>query len=125
MQISPYSLEFIEECRARLTELKQQLINNLKEVATFDQVSGKWDAKSTDADQGAVEDVADEADDSSELIGHDAEAQDFIGQLDDVEIALNKIAEGTYGWDEGSQEYISEDRLKAYPAAQRVVDESR
>ncbi len=76
--------------------------------------------------QKELEDIAstdsiDDAEDMAELaVDNDRDRsvlERLQQELKDVEDALKKIAEGTYGFDEKTGEPILKERLEAYPAA--------
>lgn len=73
----------------------------------------------------AAEDEIDDVEDLAELkMDNDrdhAALQALEQELKDVEDALKKIAEGTYGFDEKTGEAIPKARLEAYPAARTVA----
>ena len=52
-------------------------------------------------------------------------AQDLRGELAAVERAEARLAAGTYGLSVESGEPIPDDRLEAFPTAERTVDEQR
>jgi len=73
----------------------------------------------------AAEDEIDDVEDMAELAIENNRDQEVLKrlkqELQDVEDALKKIAEGTYGFDEKTGEPISKERLEAYPAARTAV----
>jgi DnaK suppressor protein len=73
----------------------------------------------------AAEDEIDDVEDLAELkVDNDrdhAALQALKQELKDVEDALKKIAEGTYGFDEKTGEPIPKARLEAYPAARTAA----
>ena len=52
-------------------------------------------------------------------------AEDLRRQLEAVERAEARLADGTYGLSVESGEPIPDERLEAYPAAERTVDEEQ
>ena len=79
--------------------------------------------------QKELEDIAstdsiDDAEDMAELaVDNDRDRsvlERLQQELKDVEDALKKIAEGTYGFDEKTGEPIPKERLEAYPAARKA-----
>ena len=52
-------------------------------------------------------------------------AEDLARQLDAVERAEGRLADGTYGLSIESGEPIPDDRLEAFPTAERTIDEQR
>jgi len=73
----------------------------------------------------AAEDEIDDMEDMAELVVDNDRDQGVLKtlkqELQDVEDALKRIAEGTYGFDEKTGEPISKARLEAYPAARTVA----
>jgi len=72
---------------------------------------------------------ADEAEDEDEAVDEvvnyeetAARVADAVKSLNEVNVALEKIATGRYGVCEGGGELIPEDRLRAYPAAAACID---
>jgi DnaK suppressor protein len=69
----------------------------------------------------AAEDEINDVEDMAELAIDNDRDQSVLKtlkqELQDVEDALKKIAEGTYGFDEKTGEPIAKERLEAYPAA--------
>lgn len=80
---------------------------------------------SQELDTIAAEDAIDDAEDMAELeVDNDrdnAVLARLKQELADVEAALKKVAEGTYGFDEKTGEPIPKERLEAYPAARTVA----
>ncbi len=114
---SPYTPEFIQERKANLEAQKQAAESELAEVANYDDSSGAYIAKQPDLEQGAVEDVADNGTESEIWQTHQARVADLERTLSEVTIALDKIANDTYGICEANGDWIEENRLAAYPAA--------
>ena len=111
--------EFVEEQRGRLEELRAEL---------------------TRLARGLEEDQRDRAEDEEDFTEHDSgdmsqqmftrEMDATIGEqagrrLEDVERALAKIEEGTYGLSDESGEPIARGRLEAAPEAIRTVKEQQ
>ncbi len=73
----------------------------------------------------AAEDDIDDVADMAELaVDNDRDRgvlQTLRQELHDVEEALKKIVEGTYGFDEKTGEPILKERLEAYPAARTAA----
>ncbi|HHD77944.1 MAG TPA: conjugal transfer protein TraR [Campylobacteraceae bacterium] len=73
----------------------------------------------------AAEDEIDDVEDMAELkVDNDrdhAVLDALKSELKDVEDALKKIAEGSYGFDEKTGKPIPRERLMAYPAARTAV----
>ena len=73
-------------------------------------------------------DAMQERGDDASLLGAHEEAEDEVafvrGELDQVDRALARIADGTYGLSEVSGRPIPLDRLDALPTATTLVDEA-
>ena len=112
-----YSDEFIEEQKANLINQKTDLEGELAKISRWDESSGTYIALRPEYDA----DSTDEADQDSEEteVGetNTAITSNLEMTLADVNLALGKIEEGKYGLCEETGEWISEERLKAYPAA--------
>lgn len=96
---------------------RAQLLSSLGDLATKDPITGIYTA---DLDKDEVTPEADESDlgDRNEEYEESAALTDTLSaRLKDVEDALAKIENGTYGICEVSGEPIEEDRLMANPAA--------
>lgn len=101
--MSSISKTLIEECRAKLISTKEEILNRVQEVRKdlyFEDKGG------------------DEADQTSRILNekeiltlHDRLRQ----QLYEIEQALGRIENGTFGICEETEEYIEADRLKAIP----------
>ena len=96
--------------RASLEEERAQLKHQLAELNSD---SGGMDFDENFADSGQVGAQQGEA---------LTLARSLHDQLDDVERALRKIDEGTYGRCENCGKEISEPRLEAMPAARHCID---
>lgn len=119
---SPYSPEFIAHQQQILLAEKDRLEQELSKVAVYDEEEGKYIAKFQEFHPGETEDE-DEAVDEEKKYGENvAVSSDLIDLLTDVKQALQKIAEGKYGSCKNCDQYIPEDRLKAYPAAATCLE---
>ena len=111
--------EFVQKQKQRLEELREEL----RGIA-----------------EGMEEDMQDRADDEGDFTEHDSGdmsqslftreldatvEQQVERRLDNVERALQKIEEGTYGLSDDSGEPIPRGRLEAVPEAIRTVDEQQ
>jgi DnaK suppressor protein len=81
------------------------------------------------ADTQALDASAGEAEDRGDLSELDADnaidqglLEDLRAQLEEVNAALKRIAEGTYGICEETGKPIPVERLEAYPAARTLAD---
>lgn len=99
------SQEFIEEMKSKLLAEKTRLENDLAGLSEHTEVGD-------DSDENATEVQLDEVNQNlTERMSDD---------LDKINIALQKIEDGSYGVDaDGNQ--ISEDRLRAIPWADKAI----
>ncbi|MCV6608878.1 MAG: RNA polymerase-binding protein DksA [Campylobacterales bacterium] len=102
----------IERFEKILNEQKQQIIKNLKETAE--------EFKSLNASE--ANDEADQASISADTLIDSAISQQQSGELKDIEEALNRMANGTYGICDMCTENIDMERLKVKPHAKFCID---
>jgi RNA polymerase-binding transcription factor DksA len=80
----------------------------------------------SEADEvGDIADVTDPADQGSELFEREKDLailEQLEGDLAEIEAALQRLDEGTYGIDEVTGQPIARERLEAYPTARTNVD---
>ena len=120
--------ETLEHFKKRLEEEKKLVEQELGNLGVRDEhTPGGWDATPGDIDDTATE--PDElADRIEELEGNEGEINEISAQKKNIERALAKIEEGTYGVCEISGEAIEKDRLEANPSARtckaHIDDES-
>ncbi|OGB74072.1 hypothetical protein A2V68_02480 [candidate division Kazan bacterium RBG_13_50_9] len=119
---SPYSPSFVERQKDRLLEEKARLEQDLAKVATYDKDEGTYMPRFEEVNPGESEDNEEAADEAVSYEDNAAQTQDLVRSLDEVNLALKKIEGGTYGTCEDSGEWISEERLRAYPAARTSID---
>lgn len=112
-----YGEEFIAARKQALLEQKSGLEADLGKIAEFDEASGQYMPLQPDYDAGSVEDQIDDSVEAQSLQERAARVSDMSQSLDEVNLALTKINQGTYGRCEATGEWIDEDRLVAYPAA--------
>ena len=107
----------LEHFKKRLTEEFKLVEQELKSLGVADEhAPGGWDATPGDIDDTATE--PDElADRIEELEGNEQEIKEIGEQKKNIERALAKLEEGTYGVCEISGHPIEEDRLEANPSA--------
>jgi len=112
--------KLIEELRAALERNKEEIEKNLKTFAQKDKkLKGDWDTKFPKWGEGgsggaALESGADQVEQYGNLLPVEYNLET---QLKDINLALDKIAKGTYGKCEKCGKEIDEERLKAHPAA--------
>ncbi|MBI2641996.1 MAG: TraR/DksA C4-type zinc finger protein [Candidatus Wildermuthbacteria bacterium] len=105
----------MEEFKKLLLEKKQNLEKELSQFATKDpKLKGDWDSKYPRIPEAGLEGAAGEVEEYSTSlpIEHNLELQ-----LQDVDLALQKIEKGTYGKCENCSIEISKERLQALPEA--------
>ena len=107
----------LEQFKKRLVEELKLVDQELASLGVADEhAPGGWDATPGDIDDTATE--PDEiADRIEELEGNEGEIKEISAQKRNVERALAKIEEGTYGICEVSGHPIETDRLEANPSA--------
>ena len=116
--------EFIKEIREKLVEEKKKIEKELKTVSKNDK-SGRFpgDAEATFPEYGdSLEENTDEVITYQENLSASSNLENYVG---DVEKAIEKIDQGTYGVCEKCNIEISEDRIKAFPAARICIDCSK
>src|SRR6202046_4026220 len=110
------SEEFIAQQRTRLEALRQQLLggeeNTIANQRSDEQEHGDEAEEFEDEAQGMAQDEVNQA-------LHDVNDR----RIDDIERALQKIAEGTYGYSDASGDPIPKARLEAVPEAIFTVAE--
>jgi DnaK suppressor protein len=115
MQVRHLSEEFIKQAKEKLLEKQQELTKELDLLKSED----PYLADDHD-DNGEVLDEAMTEDMVKETI--DIQMVDINKSLDQVEKALEKIEEGTYGICEETGEPIDKARLEVYPEATTGID---
>ena len=110
------SEEFIAQQRTRLEALRQQLLggeeNTIANQRSDEQEHGDEAEEFEDEAQGMAQDEVNQA-------LHDVNDR----RIHDIERALQKIAEGTYGFSDASGDPIPKARLEAVPEAIFTVAE--
>jgi len=119
---SPYSQEFIDSQKQKLLTDLEKLKKELSDVATFDEDSGKYMPKFEEFNPGDSEDKEEAADETTNYEENISITRDLVKSLTETKAALNSIEEGKYGYCEDEEKYLSEERLKAYPAAAVCLD---
>lgn len=117
-QSAGLSREFIEQQRQRLLALRRQLLDaeqdTLAQERTFRQQHGDEAEEVEDAAQDMAQREVDQA-------LHDTDDQ----RISDIERALQKIADGSYGRSDFSGKPIPKARLETTPEAILTVQEER
>jgi DnaK suppressor protein len=109
---------FLDRQRHRLTELRKQVLG-VRQGQEGEQASANADVN------GQAREFEDDAQKLTtlELQGNLAAADDE--RLSNIERALQKIADGTYGLSEGNGTAIPVDRLEASPESLYTLDEQK
>jgi DnaK suppressor protein len=108
--------DFIEEQRARLEELRAQIAQTQRDAAE--------ETRQLREDQRDV--PGDIVDDAASLTLQEAEVSLQVqeqSRLAEIDRALQKIADGTYGRSDASGEPIPRARLEAKPEAVHTIEE--
>lgn len=110
------SSSFVERQRKRLEARREQLLRDSREAKAEDRtLSRRQGAEVQDSgDEGALEAQRDVAD----VLG----AEDEL-RLNEIDRALEKIAQGSYGLSDDSGERIALERLEAIPEARYTFEE--
>ena len=120
---SHFSAEFLNDRKTDLLRQKQDLEASLHQIARFDDDSGSWVALQPEYDSGTTEDSGDSGSESEQLQNNQAQVADLEKTLNEVDYALGKFADGTYGKCETTGDWMEADRLVAYPAARTCADD--
>jgi DnaK suppressor protein len=106
----------IDHFKKKLEEEKKLVEKELGELGWKNPQTGEWDTDTTDVDASATE--RDElADRQEEYEERSEELAPLEARYKDINDAIQKIEEGTYGKCEKCGEPIEEDRLEVNPAA--------
>jgi RNA polymerase-binding transcription factor DksA len=112
--------KLIDELKENLELQKITVIKELKSFATEDpNLKHNWDAKYPNREDSDKDEKADDAQeyDNALALEHTLELK-----LKDVNMALEKIANGTYGICENCGKKISEERLQVCPEAKTCLN---
>lgn len=112
------SAEFIAQQRTRLEALRRELLGGEKNTFANERTA-----------QEQRGDEAEESEDDAQSMAQD-EVNQALHDVNDrrignIERALQKIAEGTYGLSDASGDPIPQDRLEATPEAIFTIEEQR
>lgn len=103
--MSTLTEELIKECKQKLLETKMEILNRVRENAA--NLISTTSEKGGDETDVAVRNLAEnEAVATQERLGF---------QLKEIELALSRIEQGTYGICEETEEPIEAERLRAIP----------
>jgi len=117
--------KLLKELEEKLKKQKKEIEEQLSKFAKKDaDLEGDWDTKYPKMARGtagsnALEEAADEVEEYSNMlpVEHSLELR-----LKDVDLALEKIKNGKYGFCENCKKKMDENRLKAYPEARLCLD---
>lgn len=113
--------EQIDQLQSRLEEERAKLVEELNSLGAPDPTNPQdWNPIDSDALGTRDPDLNSRADHFEEMDTNSAISEDLEGRLRNVDQALAKIAEGTYGLTEEGEE-IPLERLQANPAATTLV----
>jgi RNA polymerase-binding transcription factor DksA len=105
-----------------LTE-KERLIGELKTLGRINPDNPlDWEATAGEQEENNTSDKNDFADSIEEFEENTAILKELETELVEVNAALKRIGEGTYGICEKTGKEISKERLEAYPAARTIVE---
>jgi DnaK suppressor protein len=110
--------QFVEQQRERLLGLRDELLRIREGMAADEKDLGETEGDTTLDSGDLSQDMFTREMDAS--IGEQAERR-----LGEIDRALQKIEEGTYGLSDESGEPIPRGRLEAVPEAARTVDEQQ
>lgn len=116
-----YNQSFIEEQKQKLLEDKARIEKELIPIAIYDEEEGKYIPKFEEFNPDSSEDDTEAADEEVNYGENVALAKDLVKSLEEVKTALQNIEENKYGYCSNCDEHISEERLKAYPAAMTCI----
>jgi len=116
MQERHLSEEFIKQSKERLLKKQQELQEEIDLLKSEDPYL------TLERDIGNADPVDEAMDEDLVKENIDVKIKDIESHLDQVEKALGKIEEGTYGISEETGEPIDMARLEAYPEATTDID---
>lgn len=119
---SHYSDSFLADRKADLLRQKQELETELHRIARFDEAAGGWVALQPEFSPDSSEDSGEMSEESETQQTNRARVTELETTQVEVDAALGKLADGTYGKCETTGEWMNEDRLIAYPAARTCGD---
>jgi RNA polymerase-binding transcription factor DksA len=104
--------------KERLLQEKNSLLAEISRIAQKnEEAPGGWEATPEETNEAARADVNEAADRLEDFEERRSTERELAKQLEQVERALVKIEEGTYGICDVSGESIETERLEANPAA--------
>lgn len=112
--------ELTDKLKESLKKEKASLKKELESFALEDKnIKGNWDAKYPSKERGDKEEEADEAQEYENLLSLE---QSLELKLREVDLALEKFSNGTYGRCERCAKEIEEERLLANPSAKLCIE---
>jgi DnaK suppressor protein len=115
--------ELIEELREKLELQKNSIQKELKSFASEDpNLKHNWDTRYPNREDGDKDDEADEVQEYDNMLSleHSLELK-----LKDVNVALEKVKEGTYGICEKCGKEIEKERLMVAPEARFCINDNK
>jgi DnaK suppressor protein len=109
---------FLVEQEEKLKDAKQKLEAQLSNLAKESpEAKGEWEPKMPIFNSGSTGNLEEEADEVEEFSTNLALSQNLEEDLENINIALEKIKKGKYGFCEKCGKQMPEERLKVYPQA--------
>ncbi len=116
---SPYSAEFLDQQKRRLLSDRERV---LQDIDTDEAGLKSWHG---DDGSGLNQHPADDATALTEQELDVTLIENARYILGEVEDALTRLDDGSYGWDDESECWIREERLEALPWARREIEGQR
>ncbi|MDD3032875.1 MAG: TraR/DksA C4-type zinc finger protein [Candidatus Pacebacteria bacterium] len=115
-----FEQDFIDNQKNKLEKEKEELEKNLSDFASKES-KDNWETKYPDIapDERDPEDSADEVEEYVDLLPQEYTLEIKLKNVND---ALEKIKEGTYGICENCKRPISQERLEANPSAKKCIE---
>lgn len=111
--------KIIEELKEKLEAEKKSVQAELESFASKDpNLKDNWDTKYPNREDGDKDDEADEVGEYENLLSVEYNLE---VRLRDINSALEKIANGTYGVCENCGKEIGQERLQAFPEAKTCL----
>lgn len=116
--------QLVEKYKGILEKERAEITGELQKIAVRSAVNpSEWVSKFISSDSDTGHEAGETRADESEEFGEQLQITKSLAQrLADVELALEKIAKGTYGKCENCDKEISPERLEANPAARTCFD---
>ena len=109
--------EKLQHYKEKLLAKREEIRQSLQEYADFDSKTGNYKA--------TYKDVGDDYDENAYEVttyGRDQALEETLEeQLHQIDRALQRIEDGTYGVCQKTGQEISEERLEAYPEAEEAI----